>query len=83
MNRFCIPDSFVGLPSIVDWEGALNAITLLEAGTFVLKNGSNIINMDRNGLDTVEEGTFVLPDEGEIIDKTYSSVTNYIRDIQT
>ena len=53
VNKFCILDTFAGLPLVNDWTGFSNSITVLEAGTFKLKAGDNYIDMNSNGLHTV------------------------------
>ena len=66
LNRFCILDSFAGLPLVNYWNVAANVITILEADTFKLKAGSNTIYMNSNNINTVQPGTFVLPGTGNI-----------------
>ena len=66
LNRYCILDTFAGLPLVNYWNVDGHDITTLEADTFKLKAGSNDIHMYYNNIDTVQPGTFVLPGTGDI-----------------
>ena len=66
LNRFCILDTFAGLPLVNYWYVAGHDITALEADTFKLKAGRNTIYMHVNNINTVQPGTFVLPGTGDI-----------------
>ena len=66
LNRFCILDTFAGLPLVNYWDVGGHDITVLLADTFKLKAGSNTIYVYNSNIDTVQPGTFVLPGTGDI-----------------
>ena len=66
LNRFCILDTFAGLPLVNYLDIGVHVITALLADTFTLKAGSNAIYLQVNNISTVQPGTFVLPGTGDI-----------------